>query len=459
METKVYYDRDLSVIMEQVKQELGPDAIIIKSRHTKKKGILGLFQKPVYEVVVSYDPEDVKKNALFGARPVLHEKSPLSDFGKDTERRLQQAMPKKPVKITEEKKNERPRESLFDTGETGEDSYETEDFAKLIQMAGEQDEPPAWVTPDAKLGAYRTMGKKEEADVPAVPLEQLLPKEEFASLSPSERRAKEILEALEQRKRNAEEDNLGSAHRNFGESAAGTPKKRKRGRPRKNPLPDEAEENAVALSETEQPARKEGAQLVSRLDVVEQMLQNLMSEMQKPQKPEEQKILLEEENLEEAERREISRYKEMLLRQDVDFPVVDALLAIAVTYKRHKGLDMNAAVVRALNEVLGRPRYLRGSTKTARTVMMVGPTGVGKTTTLVKLAAGCMFERKAKVAIINADVFRVGAQDQLNAYAKILDVPLKTIYAAKELEKAIEEFEDQDFVFIDTCGKASNDKD
>ncbi len=62
------------------------------------------------------------------------------------------------------------------------------------------------------------------------------------------------------------------------------------------------------------------------------------------------------------------------------------------------------------------------------------------------------------MGIINADVFRVGAQDQLGTYANILDVPVTTIYDSREIVEAMAAFSGLDFVFIDTSGKAPQDK-
>lgn len=114
----------------------------------------------------------------------------------------------------------------------------------------------------------------------------------------------------------------------------------------------------------------------------------------------------------------------------------------------------------ALRELIGRPRFIRASGKNnPRSVVLFGPTGVGKTTTLAKLAASCVLQRNGKVAMINADVFRVGAKEQLQEYADILKVPMRTIYDSKEIAAAMASFADSDFILIDTCGKPTMDPD
>jgi flagellar biosynthesis protein FlhF len=92
-----------------------------------------------------------------------------------------------------------------------------------------------------------------------------------------------------------------------------------------------------------------------------------------------------------------------------------------------------------------------------RVVLVVGPTGVGKTTTIVKLAASFSIKQKKKVGIINTDSYRIGAQEQLRTYADILDMPVRMVYNPGELADALGEMHDSDIVFIDTAGKKPGD--
>jgi len=89
---------------------------------------------------------------------------------------------------------------------------------------------------------------------------------------------------------------------------------------------------------------------------------------------------------------------------------------------------------------------------------VIGPTGAGKTTTLVKLASEFVLERKASIAFINLDQFRIGAQEQLKHYADILGCPCVSVSNKQELNKAIEELSDMDVILIDTTGRSFNDR-
>ncbi len=85
-------------------------------------------------------------------------------------------------------------------------------------------------------------------------------------------------------------------------------------------------------------------------------------------------------------------------------------------------------------------------------VLFLGPTGVGKTTTIAKLASKYAVEEKIKIALLTADTYRIAAVDQLRTYANILEVPFRVIYTEEELQAAINNYKDYDYIFIDTAG-------
>ena len=82
----------------------------------------------------------------------------------------------------------------------------------------------------------------------------------------------------------------------------------------------------------------------------------------------------------------------------------------------------------------------------------MGPTGVGKTTTIAKIASHFAVEEKKKIAMLTADTFRIAAAEQLRTYANILEVPFRVIYTEEELKAAISDFRDYDYIFVDTTG-------
>lgn len=90
-------------------------------------------------------------------------------------------------------------------------------------------------------------------------------------------------------------------------------------------------------------------------------------------------------------------------------------------------------------------------------ITVVGPTGVGKTTTLAKLAAKAVLEENQKVAFITIDTYRIAAIEQLKTYAGILNVPVEVVYTPEEFEKALITLKDMDRIFIDTAGRNYRD--
>ncbi len=91
-------------------------------------------------------------------------------------------------------------------------------------------------------------------------------------------------------------------------------------------------------------------------------------------------------------------------------------------------------------------------------IALVGPTGVGKTTTVAKLAARFAVRHGArKVALVTTDNYRIGAHEQLRAYARLLDVPLRTASDPNELREVLKELADRALVLIDTAGMSQRD--
>ena len=92
-----------------------------------------------------------------------------------------------------------------------------------------------------------------------------------------------------------------------------------------------------------------------------------------------------------------------------------------------------------------------------RVAALVGPTGVGKTTTVAKLAAYAQLKLKQKVALVTLDTYRLGAVDQLQQYAQILQVPMHVALTVEDLRSALRFYQDRALVLIDTPGHSPKD--
>ncbi|ROR30784.1 flagellar biosynthesis protein FlhF [Mobilisporobacter senegalensis] len=107
---------------------------------------------------------------------------------------------------------------------------------------------------------------------------------------------------------------------------------------------------------------------------------------------------------------------------------------------------------------LGQPKNIEIKPGKVKFVYFIGPTGVGKTTTIAKIASSFMLERKAKVALITSDTYRIAAVEQLRTYANILGIPLKVVYSEEEIREAREIFADYDLVLVDTAGRSHKNR-
>ena len=147
-----------------------------------------------------------------------------------------------------------------------------------------------------------------------------------------------------------------------------------------------------------------------------------------------------------------------LVEKDVDEEYAHDICSRISELMEKKNVSHIEALDHLLREIIGDVAQIEPNKFERKIVMIVGPTGVGKTTTLVKLASYFVVKQELKVGIINTDVYRVAAQEQLKTYAKILNVPMATVYKPSEIKTALKEFEEMDLVFVDTAGKVSDDK-
>ena len=99
-----------------------------------------------------------------------------------------------------------------------------------------------------------------------------------------------------------------------------------------------------------------------------------------------------------------------------------------------------------------------GDAMGGRRIMLIGPTGVGKTTTIAKLAAIKSIWDHQKVLLLTSDTYRIAAVEQLKTYGKILAIPVEVIFNTDAMQSKIDGHEDTDFIFLDTAGRSQRDK-
>ncbi len=116
--------------------------------------------------------------------------------------------------------------------------------------------------------------------------------------------------------------------------------------------------------------------------------------------------------------------------------------------------EMITVIYNRILDLIGEPAPIKADGSQPKVVFFIGPTGVGKTTTIAKITAHfCLTERK-KVGLVTADTYRIAAIEQLKTYAEILNIPVEVIYNPDELPETLNKMKDYDLILIDTAGRS-----
>lgn len=144
-----------------------------------------------------------------------------------------------------------------------------------------------------------------------------------------------------------------------------------------------------------------------------------------------------------------------LIDNEVDSRFADEIIGeIENSLKKESNLDsILAAVYQKIILKLGKPKTIEIGDK-AKVIFFIGPTGVGKTTTIAKIASSFKIEKEARVAFITADTYRIAAVEQLNTYASIIDCPVSVVYSVEDMNKSLSEYKDYDLILVDTAGRS-----
>ncbi len=202
-----------------------------------------------------------------------------------------------------------------------------------------------------------------------------------------------------------------------------------------------------------------GAAGSSSSNNLEEKLENLQSLLEKKlsQPPEEQK---EEEFLKETPSDENLKFVKMiysiLLENEVNEKYCNQIMdEVEKVMKKGASLDyILSSIYQKMILKFGQPQPIKLSEHKLKVVFFIGPTGVGKTTTIAKIASRFKVEKGKKVALYTADTYRIAAAEQLRTYANILDTPLTIVYSSKELNEELQKAQEEEFdlVLVDTAG-------
>ncbi len=203
-------------------------------------------------------------------------------------------------------------------------------------------------------------------------------------------------------------------------------------------------------------------ELEKNTNAIEEKLNNLQSMIEKKINTEDIKMEDTDSVKEAANNNNNVNFKFMqlvyrqLIDNEVDEKYVNQIMGeVEESLKKGANVDsILAAIYQKIILKLGVPETIKAADGASKIVYFVGPTGVGKTTTIAKLASYFKLQKGLKVGLITSDTYRIAAVEQLRTYANILDAPLTVVYTIEEFNDAVKNYEDFDIILVDTAGRS-----
>jgi flagellar biosynthesis protein FlhF len=172
----------------------------------------------------------------------------------------------------------------------------------------------------------------------------------------------------------------------------------------------------------------------------------------------EQKGITAREDLPDAVFRVFTDMIEADVQEDLAQELIERVRRDAEVSELLDPATVKARAVRLLEREIQVTGPIRTESGRRRLVALVGPTGVGKTTTIAKLAANFRLREKKRVGLITVDTYRIAAVEQLRTYADIIDLPMEVVATPRQMREAVERLADLDLVLMDTAGRSPRDE-
>lgn len=150
----------------------------------------------------------------------------------------------------------------------------------------------------------------------------------------------------------------------------------------------------------------------------------------------------------------IDKLTESDVAQDIAYKVIEEAKEIK---SKRENADLKDIVRHLLIQDTGVPAPVQLAKYRRKIVFLVGPTGVGKTTTIAKLAAIFTLSKQAKVCLVTCDTYRIAATDQLSTYAEILNIDIEIVRSPGEFSTVLARHEQEDLILVDTVGRSPSD--
>lgn len=457
--------------MAQVKDELGDDAVILHTKKIKKGGILGYGAKEIFEVTAALDEVTRRPPKKRAERlPTLAELQAEEAGGGQK--------PKSSVPLPQGHASPMPAApSAPPVRQTPEQRTAVPLPASRPAVAAPQSLQPASLPPQQRLSqsaarSYRTAGteaavaaaeRQAYAPAPAssaaVSAESFVPsfpqgnaqEASFQPLVPSAGEAppKSLARKARRRKPAAPKRRKACAAEAKGAAGEETARAASASRGAKR----EADEAAVSPQEKRQKAEAPPAK--SEEERQRETIEELQSELAQMKA-----MLVQVVSKEKTPEDEMS-LQQALKQQEVEPDIIDDVVlqlpAEAILADKDTPLALEG-LTKYLADNVQMADGLELKSRKRKIAALLGPTGVGKTTTLAKIAAQCVLEKGVSTAFITADTYRISAVEQLKTYADILGLPIAIVYTPDELKEAIQKFRQKQLILIDTAGRSQHNR-
>ena len=204
----------------------------------------------------------------------------------------------------------------------------------------------------------------------------------------------------------------------------------------------------------EEKAEKTDKAIEEKLENLQSLLEKQLQKKEEEKEPEEKKPAEEEKKPEDSNVRFLKLLYRTMLENEINEKYANQIIdELDAVLKPNMPIDfMLSNVYQKMILKFGQSEGITAPEKGPKVVFFVGPTGVGKTTTIAKIASRYSVEEKKKVALFTMDTYRIAAAEQLRTYANILEVPFRVIYSVDEMCRGIDEFKTYDYIFMDTAG-------
>lgn len=218
--------------------------------------------------------------------------------------------------------------------------------------------------------------------------------------------------------------------------------------------------NPNIIYEDETPAAIFGSgstAIEQRLDKLQDMLENQITiRTNKPEteEKEEKEAVAEEDK--DSNLSCLQLIYNQMIANEVDEIYANQMIS-EIEHSLKKNTGMNNILTSMYQKIvlkLGQIHSIEAGKTQPKYIFFIGPTGVGKTTTIAKIASMLKMNKKKKIALMTADTYRIAAVEQLTTYANILDIPLHVVYSPEEVKEAKEKLKDYDIVLVDTAGRS-----